>query len=79
MLFQPIHKIIEFYRFLKKDGIINPQSIVYAIHKSFANDMYETSMSLMKTWKEIEGTIREHYFYRILKAYGEEGRTDGKF
>lgn len=75
---QPTDKVIEFYRLLKEDGLINPQNILSAIHQSFANDMYETSMTLMKTWKEIEGTIREYYFYRILKNYGEGGRTEGK-
>lgn len=56
---------------------INQRSFLSAINKSLANDMYDSSITFMKAWKDLGGQVREHYFYPIFKAYGETGQWEG--
>ncbi|KAL7302489.1 hypothetical protein TKK_0005133 [Trichogramma kaykai] len=65
----PIEKCIEYVERLTNEGY-NPKAFMMAIQKTFAHEMFDSTIALMKAWKSLGGFVRESYFYSIFDAYG---------
>lgn len=61
---------------MERNGI-NRRAFISTIEKNIARDMYKSSITIMSAWKELGGSVREHYFYPIIKAYGESDQLEG--
>lgn len=53
------------------------ENLLSVMYNSILNDMYESSITFMQTWKNLGGSIKEDYFYQIFKAYGQVGQYEG--
>lgn len=69
------------YQTLPKDEISSQNmkngNLLSVMYNSILNDMYESSITFMQTWKNLGGLIKEDYFYQIFKAYGQAGQYEG--
>ncbi|XP_058808369.1 leucine-rich PPR motif-containing protein, mitochondrial-like [Phymastichus coffea] len=69
----PLERSVEYCRLMEIKKL-NHKAFLLAVQKN-ANDVYHSSIKLLKAWKQLGGVIRADYFFPILKAYGEAGQN----